>query len=190
MPVFYIISGYFFNGTSKNFPKKIIKLLIPFSICGLLYFAIINNDLHSFADQLLYGKNYLWFIPSFILTQIIFRVLFKVIKSKKVLAVLAIILLCLGAILHQYRPFNVLCLDTALTGVFFYYIGFIYKDIDQQLPGRIHIYPSETFAGNKHEVTKNSYAIHMCAHSWHLTPWEKIRRFFGMNKKHQQVNGI
>jgi len=68
--------------------------------------------------------------------------------------------------------------------------GFIYKDIDQQLPGRIHIYPSETFAGNKHEVTKNSYAIHMCAHSWHLTPWEKIRRFFGMNKKHQQVNGI
>ena len=68
--------------------------------------------------------------------------------------------------------------------------GFVYKDIDQQLPGRIHIYPSETFAGNKHEVTKNSYAIHMCAHSWHLTPWEKIRRFFGMSKKHQRANGI
>ena len=64
--------------------------------------------------------------------------------------------------------------------------GFVYKDIDQQLPGRIHIYPSETFAGNKHEVTKNSYAIHMCAHSWHLTPWEKIRRFLGISKKHQQ----
>lgn len=65
--------------------------------------------------------------------------------------------------------------------------GFVYKDIDQQLPGRIHIYPSETFAGNKHEVTKNSYAIHLCAHSWHLTPWEKIRRFFGLSKKHKQV---
>lgn len=66
-------------------------------------------------------------------------------------------------------------------------IGFVYKDIDQQLPGRVHIYPSETFAGNKHEVTKNSYAIHMCAHSWHLTPWEKIRKFFGMSKKHTQT---
>lgn len=66
-------------------------------------------------------------------------------------------------------------------------IGFVYKDIDQQLPGRVHIYPSETFAGNKHEVTKNSYAIHMCAHSWHLTPWEKIRKFFGMAKKHTQT---
>lgn len=65
-------------------------------------------------------------------------------------------------------------------------IGFIYKDIDQHLPGRVHIYPSEIFAGNKHEVTKNSYAIHMCAHSWHLTPWEKIRKFFGISKKHQQ----
>ena len=65
--------------------------------------------------------------------------------------------------------------------------GFVYKDIDQQLPGRIHIYPSETFAGNKHEVTDNSYAIHMCAHSWHLTPWEKIRRLLGLSKKHVRV---
>lgn len=68
--------------------------------------------------------------------------------------------------------------------------GFVYRDIDQQLPDRIHIYPSEIFAGNKHEVTRNSYAIHMCAHSWHLTPWEKIRRLFGLNKKYQQTNGI
>lgn len=68
--------------------------------------------------------------------------------------------------------------------------GFVYKDIDQQLPDRIHIYPSETFAGNKHEVTKNSYAIHLCAHSWHLTPWEKIRRFFGLSKKHKQSHEV
>ncbi|MDO4931332.1 MAG: glycosyltransferase [Prevotellaceae bacterium] len=66
-------------------------------------------------------------------------------------------------------------------------IGFVYKDIDQQLPGRIHIYPSEIFAGNKHEVTSNSYAIHMCAHSWHLTPWEKIRNWLGMGEKHKKV---
>lgn len=56
--------------------------------------------------------------------------------------------------------------------------GFVYKDVDQQLPGRIHIYPSETFAGNKHEATPRSYAIHYCAHSWHPTPKEKITKFF------------
>lgn len=55
-------------------------------------------------------------------------------------------------------------------------LGFVYKDIDQQLPGRIHIYPSEIFAGNKHEVTPCSYAIHYCAHSWHPTPKEKITK--------------
>lgn len=58
-------------------------------------------------------------------------------------------------------------------------IGFIYKDIDQKLSGRVRIYPSEVFAGNKHEVTPNSYAIHLCAHSWHLTPKEKIKKWFG-----------
>ena len=64
--------------------------------------------------------------------------------------------------------------------------GFIYKDVDQQLPGRIHIYPSETFAGNKHEVTPRSYAIHMCAHSWHLTPWEKICKWLRLGRKYKQ----
>jgi hypothetical protein len=64
--------------------------------------------------------------------------------------------------------------------------GFIYKDIEQQLKDNVHIYPSEIFAGNKHEVTPRSYAIHMCAHSWHLSPWEKIRRFLGISKKYSK----
>lgn len=58
--------------------------------------------------------------------------------------------------------------------------GFRYKDIDQPLPERIHIYPSETFAGNKHEATPRSYAIHYCAHSWHPTTKEKIKKILGM----------
>ena len=56
--------------------------------------------------------------------------------------------------------------------------GFIYKDIDQNLDGGIKIYRSEIFAGNKHEVTPASYAIHYCAHSWHPSVGEKINTFF------------
>lgn len=66
-------------------------------------------------------------------------------------------------------------------------LGFVYKDVEQQLPGGVHIYPSEIFAGNKHEVTPQSYAIHMCAHSWHLSPWEKIRRILGIKKNYRQT---
>lgn len=62
--------------------------------------------------------------------------------------------------------------------------GFIYKDIEQKLLGGVHIYPSEIFAGNKHEVSPNSYAVHMCAHSWHLSPWEKIRKLLGISKRY------
>mgnify|MGYP002623034374 CR=1 FL=1 len=68
-------------------------------------------------------------------------------------------------------------------------LGFVYKDVEQRLPGGVHIYPSETFAGNKHEATPRSYAIHLCAHSWHLSPWEKVRRFLGMSAKYRQEKG-
>ena len=44
--------------------------------------------------------------------------------------------------------------------------GFIYKDQDQELDDNMKIFRSEIFAGNKHEVTLASYAIHYCAHSW------------------------
>ena len=57
--------------------------------------------------------------------------------------------------------------------------GFMYKDQDQPLQDDVMIYRSEIFAGNKHEVTPASYAVHLCAHSWHPTAWEKIRKFFG-----------
>lgn len=57
--------------------------------------------------------------------------------------------------------------------------GFMYKDQDQPLQDDVMIYRSEIFAGNKHEVTLASYAVHLCAHSWHPTAWEKIRKFFG-----------
>lgn len=54
--------------------------------------------------------------------------------------------------------------------------GFHYLDIDQCLSGNIKIYRSEIFAGNIHEATPNSYAIHYCAHSWHPSIKEKIKK--------------
>ena len=54
--------------------------------------------------------------------------------------------------------------------------GFLYKDMDQQLDGNVKILRSEIFAGNKHEVTPASYAIHLCAHSWHDSAAEKLRK--------------
>lgn len=53
--------------------------------------------------------------------------------------------------------------------------GFRYVDRDQQLSDGIMIYRSEVFAGNRHEVTPASYAIHYCAHSWHPSVGEKLQ---------------
>lgn len=56
--------------------------------------------------------------------------------------------------------------------------GFRYIDRDQQLSQNIMIYRSEIFAGNRHEVTPASYAIHYCAHSWHPSVREKLQRLW------------
>lgn len=65
--------------------------------------------------------------------------------------------------------------------------GFVYKDIDQDLGDGIMIYHSTIFAGNRHETTSESYAIHYCAHSWQPNAKEKIRlwikRIFGATNK-------
>lgn len=90
-----------------------------------------------------------------------------------------------GEVLDWYKDKHFLREDgTLATDVLSPYIyariaekhGFVYKDIDQQLDGRIRIYPSEIFAGNKHEVTPRSHAIHYCAHSWHPTVMEKLKK--------------
>lgn len=62
--------------------------------------------------------------------------------------------------------------------------GFRYKDEDQQLQDGIMIYRSEVIAGNKHEVTPCSRAVHLCAHSWHPTAWEKIKKWANSLSKH------
>ncbi len=54
--------------------------------------------------------------------------------------------------------------------------GFLYKDNDQHLADNIMIFRSEIFAGNKHETTPASYAIHLCAHSWKGDLKERLKR--------------
>lgn len=56
--------------------------------------------------------------------------------------------------------------------------GFKYLDRDQPLEQNMMIYRSEIFAGNRHEVTPASYAIHYCAHSWHPSLKEKLRKWW------------
>lgn len=64
--------------------------------------------------------------------------------------------------------------------------GFIYKDTDQELQEGIMIYASNMIAGNKHEVTPRSRAVHLCAHSWHPTLAEKLKRLFGGEEKRRK----
>ena len=83
---------------------------------------------------------------------------------------------------HFLRPDGTLATDVLAPQIYARIAenyGFRYVDGDQSLGKGLHIFPSETFAGNKHEATSGSYAIHLCAHSWHLSPLEKLKKFIG-----------
>jgi len=132
MPLFYIISGYFFSAKNAgSVIRGLAKMVAPFLICCLIY-AVFNRDSGNFLYELLYGESYLWFIPSFIITQLLFRLLYKITSNKMFLLAISLLFLCLGVYLHQYRLCNILCFDTALTGVFFYNIGLLYKNKEEK----------------------------------------------------------
>lgn len=59
--------------------------------------------------------------------------------------------------------------------------GFRYLDTEQHLSDGMHIYPSSRFAGNKHEKSPDSVAVHLCMHSWHPSLIEKLRLWFEFN---------
>ncbi len=56
--------------------------------------------------------------------------------------------------------------------------GFVYCDKDQDLGNGIKIYRSAIIAGNRHETTPDSYAIHYCAHSWKPSAIEKVKLWY------------
>jgi len=63
-----------------------------------------------------------------------------------------------------------------------HFIKFFFRQLRDQsdkLPDGIMIYRSEVFAGNKHEATPASYAIHYCAHSWKPALLQRLAAKFG-----------
>lgn len=84
---------------------------------------------------------------------------------------------------HFVRPDGTLATDVLSPQIYAQIAekrGFRYKDEDQLLEGDVMIHRSEIFAGNKHEATAQSYAIHYCAHSWAMNWRKRLRRWLGV----------
>ena len=148
MPLFFILSGYFF----KNIPfkeyliKKSKGLLIPYvklSIIALVFVLIRDRndfDISEFGEKIIRillgcdGLSLGWFLIALFLSSIIYWVVQKIFWNNKALYTLILVILLLvgwyGGLMfntHYYQW------DVALLCVVFFAIGHLYKEYSKEL---------------------------------------------------------
>lgn len=141
MPLFFIVSGYFFNSKKflafKDFLyKKLRTLIIPYCFFTILVFIGYIGTEYFKPYELYYGwKGYaLWFVPVLFFTEITFFFLSKLKISYLIIA--TIIIVAFGKYLSNlniHLPFKIECVPFAL---FFVSSGYILKNFWDTKPLR------------------------------------------------------
>lgn len=152
MPLFFFISGLTFSTNYLDLPfkdyikRKIKGLLVPYLIINLIGILILfiysKFDIVSFKGivEYLCGMVYssdsvfsipssnTWFIPCLFLVDILFYLICKYSKGK--VDILYLVCLC-GIVSYAngisgYQVFGPWHIETALTGIVFYYLGYVF----------------------------------------------------------------
>jgi acyltransferase len=154
MPLFFFVSGYCSNNTNysklsefyKNRKKKLIRPYISLIILGLLFTFIYDHGIHTswlvlFFQVFIYTQpetlrvGQIWFLSCLFVTELIYFVIYKAYKSRKLLIFMPIISGILGWLFSLYTtkhsglrllPFRI---DTALTALVFYGTGNIVREM-------------------------------------------------------------
>lgn len=151
MPLFFMLSGYLYKEKEYFVERKVKSILIPyfiFSFLSFLYWYIIernlrqqaNNPIDVFINILLARggeENYIfnavmWFLPCLFMVELVFYLLQTKIRGKnKQLIILLIMIICgiLGFIYPRITTLRLpFCIDTMLTAIVFYYMGYKLKN--------------------------------------------------------------
>lgn len=157
MPLFFVLAGIFHKNEKsyKDFlKKKVGSILVPYFVFGVLLIlfwffigrffgesAVRKTPLENCLLGFLYSNEipnitsmefapYIWFLTCLFVIENIFYVLLKYKISRKKFLLLGIILIAFSEILTMYikipLPWNI---ARALKDIFFYGIGYFYKDI-------------------------------------------------------------
>lgn len=141
MPLFFIISGMFFKeGTTfvvliKN---KTNKLVIPwafFYILGCLFFYVaasiepdLKNNYFGFFDVFVHRATFnypIWYLLCLFWVFVMYFVISKIISNQLLRTVVVIVLALCGSLLGHLHIFLPCYIDTALTSLLFFHIGYM-----------------------------------------------------------------
>ena len=149
MPLFFALSGYLFRfragGDIAFFKKTFTSLFIPWLCLGLVPLIIsipfkgLTHAIQSATD--LFTGTLLWFMPCFIIAQILFYYIIKLTKKHLPLTILTIIVIsAIGYILRRQELLTIFVINIAMMVQFYFLIGYLYKRYEDKLkPYRIQL---------------------------------------------------
>ena len=146
MPMFYFVSGFFFKDKDVSYlsyvKKKATTLLIPYVFWGIFHMVLDYlktgcslTALKSAAFHLVWENTdhlpiagALWFLTSIFFADIIYLAIYRGFKRTLLRSSVLVILSILGCVWTLVIPFRLpWALDTALAGLGFYYMGYLYR---------------------------------------------------------------
>ncbi len=158
MPLYFLLSGLFFKtygGVKNLILKKTNKLVIPmvaFYMLGEIAFLILNywkpellhtQDRQAFIDLFTVRNLYnlpVWFLLALFWSNVLFVLISTVIKNDYLRVILIIVIGMIGYNLGQYRIMLPLFIDTAMTALPFFCIGYYLKKTPILYPNRFDHY--------------------------------------------------
>lgn len=159
VPLFFAVSGYLFIFKSNNFKEFFIQkfksIMVPYFVFAFLflipYFLLGSNiasDLNLTLDNnplkmifgVFYGNGHnfylkqnspLWFLPCLFVIFIIFYLINKKIKNKKVIFLISLVFVLIGHLDYNFAiirlPWSI---DIAFSMYFFFSLGYLLKEFD------------------------------------------------------------
>ncbi|SDB56278.1 Acyltransferase family protein [Pseudobutyrivibrio sp. YE44] len=148
MPIFFIVSGYFFNGRTKAagefISRKAKQILVPFffwAFFNMLYELVSSGDWLMFRATLIHslfekptdgvpGAGALWFLPAMFWLNVIYFLIVKLFDNRLVSYAVGFALGFLGMVAQArgvYLPFGI---DGGLAGLPFIVTGDILRQVD------------------------------------------------------------
>lgn len=149
MPLFIILSGYFFKGIpfKEYLLKKVKGLLIPYAILNIIALVfVLIRDRNNFVilefgekiKRILLGCDGLslgWFLIALFLASIIYWVVYRIAWNHKILyGAIIIALMVVGWYFGTKTEIRYYQWDVALVCVGFFAVGHLYKEYAKEIP--------------------------------------------------------
>ena len=152
MPLFFILSGVFFN-SHDQFGKQLIKdfrrLLLPFILIsiiqltfGLIHSVLFHSGLFSrTCHSILYMSSPSWFLPALFMSRLLFC---AIIKRTSYYLLYSLMISSISLLLTKYFSLNTLLAITSATGsVIFIALGYYAKE--HRVIGKMQESPRKPF---------------------------------------------